>query len=131
MLSKRLSVFLFWFYYALMLYLSLSKGVGDLDLSRHKVASFRLDYLFHVGAYLSFFAGYLILLRWGYLPFQKYPLLKTVVVVSMLAVGTEFLQKLTPNRAFNFLDMASNGIGILIGVFCVLVIRKHWISPDR
>ena len=118
------SKLLFFLYFTLILYVSLSKGVGNLNLSGQRLAGFRLDYLLHLGAYFSFYAGYLILGWLGNPPFQRHALLKIIVLTAALGIGTEFLQRLTPNRSFNLHDMAFNGLGILLGIITVLLLRK-------
>lgn len=124
------SKLLFFAYYFLILFFSLSKGVGELDLSGHRLVGFRLDYLLHFLVYFSFFAGYLILGWIGNTPFQRYPLMKLFLLTVVLGIGTEFLQLLTPNRSFNLHDMAFNGLGILLGILAFLFFRNK-LHPVR
>jgi len=43
-----------------------------------------------------------------------------------LAIGSEFIQYLTPGRNFNLIDFAANGVGIIAGlVFPVIIFRNN------
>jgi hypothetical protein len=83
-------------------------AIGGLDLS----SDFGSGFYLHIIGY--FVAGALYLLAFG----NKYK--KSVIiaflVLFMLGVLFEFVQKYIPSRTFNPNDMAANGLG-LVGVY--------------
>lgn len=75
----------------------------------------RTDYLIHA----SIFAAWILLYKIAFLPsrgfFTLHHLLPLALIVSLLAVISEFAQLITPYRSFNFNDLIANFLGIFLG----------------
>jgi len=118
---KIFSVSVFWGYYLLILYLSLSSLIGGLNLSKKEILDMRLDYIFHFLAYLLFFCLYIILDYVGYPPFRSRPLLWLIIVTLLLGAGTEFLQGFSSTRTFSLFDLLANCTGVAFGIILFLL----------
>ena len=106
---KKLFLLLsFWLLVITILTLSIIPGAIT-ELDQKELLSLRLDYLLHAIAYTALsFTGKISL------KFKKQVFLAGFLV--LFAIITEFLQLVLPWRAFNYVDMISNVIGVFAGL---------------
>lgn len=121
---------LFWLWLILLLLLNvlpISFGTGsDAEkLSGKKVFSLRLDYLLHSLTFLPFAGIWLLGKRQGVRWFERFEALRFSLIVFVAAIGFELLQRFTPWRTFNWVDMAYNVIGAACSVL-VIVLSPLW-----
>lgn len=110
---------IFWFGYISVLITTLipikrvSLNMINLGLESLQI---RLDHLLHFSIYFMICIYYLAGLRKGLLLFTVDSLKKFVLLILILATGTELLQLWVPDRAFNVFDLLANIAGMVAGV---------------
>ena len=57
--------------------------------------------------------------------FDKRPLIKFILLITILGIFTEVVQLWVPERAFNLFDLLSNLAGIAIGVGVIKILQKQ------
>ncbi|MCD6202486.1 MAG: VanZ family protein [Bacteroidales bacterium] len=106
----------FWIWLSLILFVSSLPDLPNPDITMSG-REIRVDHLIHWFQYmtLSF-----LMVSWQ---FKKAPSLLrkiifyTLVIGIAIAVGDEYHQLLIPGRSFTYMDMLSNSLGIITGVF--------------
>jgi VanZ family protein len=86
---------------------------------------FRLDYIGHAGFYAGLSALFLLWQTgWrGRIPGML--IFWTILGITLLGTGNEFVQRGIPGRSFNTIDMACNFAGTIIGVVSVVVVGNR------
>ncbi|MGI0077018.1 MAG: VanZ family protein [Nitrosopumilaceae archaeon] len=90
------------------------------------ISNYNLDKVGHV-------LGYTALTFW-YLTTATLSVTRMIGVMLLLAVGFEYAQLLVPVRSFNYYDMLSNVIGVIVGViatFWALLYTIHELESER
>ncbi|PKP39210.1 MAG: hypothetical protein CVT98_02710 [Bacteroidetes bacterium HGW-Bacteroidetes-15] len=117
---------LFFIYTFLLVWVSVNPilGFGDVKYANTPI---RIDYLLHVFAFFVLpLIGYLANGSNG-----KFKLWIILIAVSfVIAVGTEFLQIVVPERKFNLYDTFSNLIGLILGITAVLT-YEYFIKKQK
>lgn len=121
--NRNIIKHLFWLWLILLLLLNvlpikLGFGSDGQQLSGQKVFALRLDYLLHSLTFLPFAVICLLGKRLGVHWFERDEALKFSLIVFLAAIGFELLQRFTPWRTFNWVDMAYN----VIGAACSIVV---------
>ncbi len=122
----QLFFLLFWIWVIMIIWNSTSPGNPDIVSSEKKLFFIRADYMAH-------FIVYFILSVFFYFwrANENYQIKQKQIVIFLtgglfLAIGSEFIQYLTPGRNFNLIDFAANGVGIIAGlVFPVIIFRNN------
>ncbi|MBN1472252.1 MAG: VanZ family protein [Syntrophaceae bacterium] len=99
-------------YIIALILLSIVSFNGDLAPNKKHVVGIRTDYIIHA----LFFIPWMILanLRWNQNNYGKV-FLSVLGIGLVLAVVSEIVQLLIPRKAFNPIDLAANGVGIIVG----------------
>ena len=84
----------------------------------------RLDHLLHFSIYFMICIYYLAGLKKGLLLFTVDSLKKFVLLILILATGTELLQLWVPDRAFNVFDILANIAGMVAGVAVIRLVQS-------
>lgn len=112
MLSNRFWIFAFWFYLGILLSICIS---AYLKIIPNEIAKFSYyDTIMHfVLIGMAAYLGHLALEK------RKVQILSFFVpmaplLVSFFTVSEEFLQKLTPHRSFDLVDLAADFCGIVL-----------------
>ncbi|MFP4556472.1 MAG: VanZ family protein [Bacteroidales bacterium] len=109
----------FLIYIVLILWVSLnpSAGISKVDFNE---STYRVDYFLHALAFLTlpilaFFASSTCKTTklWWVL----------IGVSTIIAIGTEYLQLVVPDRTFNPLDILSNVGGLIVGILVVVAYK--------
>ncbi|MDF1576653.1 MAG: VanZ family protein [Bacteroidales bacterium] len=95
-------------------------GMGSTALSNNYTLHVRADYLLHALFYIPL-PAILLLSRWG----RKAGWILVIVLSMLVVVLFETVQLLVPYRAFNINDLLANGVGVLIGLFLMLLFRAR------
>lgn len=116
---------LFWTMVVMLYVLAIIPDASPPDIHLTDKFEIRLDYLAH--AFIYFLICYIFFF------FKEKELIVEVkgkhiayfILFILIGVSTEFIQKLVPNRSFNYIDMIYNSIGVLIGMgYMFYKIRK-------
>ncbi|HYX05605.1 MAG TPA: VanZ family protein [Bacteroidales bacterium] len=116
---QNISGYFFWIWLLVLLILSSIPNIPTqhIDIGEH---NFRLDYIFHAGAY-----GLLTILLhvWRSVKYRdsKNYLLVMLMLLIVLAISDEFHQLLIPGRSFNPVDLYCNIGGILAGTIVFIL----------
>lgn len=94
-------------------------------LNNNYTLSIRWDYLLHVLVYLplAWLIGRWMVRRYGS---ENWVIL--ILITLVIPPLFELLQLLLPYRAFNINDLVANGVGAMVGLLLVLILRKR-LSP--
>jgi VanZ family protein len=90
----------------------------------------RLDYVLHFVVYFCICLYYILGSLNDIYIFRKNCLLKYMLIVSFLAIVSEFFQLWVPSRSFNIYDFISNFSGLLVG-FIVIIAFKNRTKVNR
>jgi len=105
------------------------RSVQSLDIGKLEI---RLDYLYHIiiyatGSFLALLYSSTLTLSFTTLRHYVFTSLIAILLIAVLAVGQEYIQKLIPYRSFNINDILSNLIGVVIGsgitLWCIRKMR--------
>ena len=114
---------IFWLGYTAVLIVSVLSLPWQLDKIHIGSPEFyiRLDHLLHIGAYFLICMYYLAGKHFGLILFEIHPLRKLIILTSVLATVTEFIQLWVPTRSFNIMDWVANVTGILLGTILIKI----------
>jgi len=94
------------------------------ELNNITILQLRGDYFFHI----------LMFLPWAFFrQATAFKILPWLMLGLLFAAGTEGLQYFLPWRAFNVNDLLANGLGVLLSLLSVklMKISKHWRSKVK
>jgi len=117
---------LFWTGYLAVLITAFIPVAGSLSKIKLGPESFqiRLDYLLHLTVYFFICMYYLGGIKMDLSLFDHDPLKKFILLVIFLALITELVQLLVPERAFNVFDVISNVAGVGLGVLIIKMAQR-------
>lgn len=92
------------------------------SLNHNYILSIRWDYLAHVAMMSAM--GLLVMLCVSTRQSTIKSLLRALILTFSFAVALEALQFLIPYRSFNINDLASNGIGVVLGALSFFLIKR-------
>jgi len=117
---------LFWAWVVLIIWNSASPGSPDLVSSDKKLVFIRADYLAHFIVYFLLSVFFYFWRANENYQIKKKQIYFFLAGVMLMAIGSEFIQYVTPGRSFNLLDFAANGMGILAGlIFPGIIFRNN------
>ena len=127
--SKR-NIFILYLIFILSIIISANMGWLSLVMTtskQHWAYSDKLAHFLLVGG-LAFLLHYRLVVRKG---FQKSRIMKTTLLMMLIATLEETSQRFLANRSFNYLDMSANLLGILFFsvVIYFLFNKKTTINP--
>jgi VanZ family protein len=79
----------------------------------------RWDYLQHFFLYFTLGSLYIIWRSGKDFSIRNLELLAILIIIGVFSMGTEFIQKIVPGRAFNYIDLMYNFGGLLSSVLLV------------
>jgi len=117
----------FWSYLTTLFLVSVLPSFGKLNEKHVRIVldyELRLDYLIHIGAYITFFLIY-VLSRFVNQPlFKENSLVKIIGITIISAIVTEAVQLIIPYRTFNPFDCLSNIVGVGLGILISISLQK-------
>ena len=119
--------YLFWIGYLSVFITTFLPVTGELNKIHIGPEAFyiRLDNLLHLLVYFLICMYYLFGMRKGFTLFKKNSLLIFILLILFLAIFTEMIQLWVPERAFNLFDLASNVIGVTIGLGVIEMVKRR------
>jgi hypothetical protein len=112
---------LFWLYTISVILISVIPVSGNFDKIKIRLGpvALRMDYVLHASMFLVFFMIFMVA-SWLKVPlFSSHSRRNLYLLTLSLAFLTECLQLLMLGRTFTLLDMASNVIGVGIGMIVI------------
>lgn len=91
---------------------------------------FHLDQVFHAIVYMLICLYFPAGEHQGLALFKDNSFKKFLLVVLILATITEVVQLAVPYRAFNFIDMAANLVGIGLGVAIMMLLKGIKVNSE-
>lgn len=122
--NKKLFAILFWVWFVLILYFTLTPYSPKLKVEI-KNQSFRLDYLFHFLVYFGLAILYLLWKADIYFHVKTKHLFYFFIAALFFSGLSEYAQTYIPGRSFNPIDFYSNTTGVLVGIFVPKLILKQ------
>jgi VanZ family protein len=124
--QQKIYRYIFWIGYFTVLLTTFLPVTGELNKINIGPDAFhiRLDHLLHLIVYFLICMYFLFGLRKGISLFEKYSLLKFVLLILLLATVTEVVQIWVPERAFNLVDLLANLLGVIFGVLVIVFSGK-------
>lgn len=125
-LSQKFFQYIFWIGYSLVLIVSFLPVAGNLDKIKLGPRSFhiRLDHLIHFTVYFLICMYFLFGQLKGITLFKKNSFQIFIMLIFLLAAFTEVVQLWVPKRTLNLFDLASNIMGVIIGVGVVELVQR-------
>lgn len=111
-LAKKYQNWIIAGYIIALILLSIVSFNGDLAPNKKHWVGIRTDYIIHT----LFFVPWMVLanLRWNQ-PNKWKIFCYLFGIGAIMAAGSEFVQLMIPKKTFNPIDLAANGVGIVLG----------------
>jgi glycopeptide antibiotics resistance protein len=118
-LSKNIQNWIIAGYIFALILLSVISISGGYSPSKRHLIGIRGDYVLH----MMFFLPWMTLARMRWNPCNRSRIFWITLWIGFaLAAASEFIQLVIPNKSFNPLDLAANGLGVMLGAMISLLI---------
>lgn len=124
---KKLFGILFWTCILLIVFFSLVPNGPKMEMKIQK-DSYQLDYFLHFSIYLSLSILYFLWKLNDDFKIKRPLVMYYLIGGLFLAISSEFIQQIIPNRTFNPMDLFYNVAGVFAGITLPLIILKRYSS---